>query len=473
MRPTARWWAAALAGFALVVVAVLANRPLVLGAPIGIGGWLVGVALLLSHRVVLQRDRLSVEYTVAATGPIVETTTTATLTATRPSTHASLPVSVIVDTPPGISSVEPVSTLRLASGDTEASGTGRLSFPIAGEFVFEPPQVVIADPFGLYQVTLTEGSSPTVTVQEQPSAFHVGQGGEAVTNAYGEHVTTRTGPGIVPQEIREYVPGDDVRQVDWKTTARLADLYIRETEGESNRNTLLIVDHRDRMQAGSAGETMLDYARSLGIGIVHTAASQADPLGVYTVGVDGITDIVQSSTTAKTYGRATTILHGLTPTGDTTMRAARSAGTARQLGERLDTETAFGRVLSPYLTDSTSYTVRIRDDPLVGAVQRAQLTDRTESLVVLITTDVDPTRLQEAVTIAIKGRNRVMVFITPQCLFEPAQMTALDELYDRYLSFETLRRTLDRHPRVSVFEVAAGSRLKRILAHRRGREAAP
>ena len=467
MTPTARWWAAALAGASMIALAVGARQPLLLAGPVGVSAWLLGVGILTSRAVTRQYESLAVAYHVDVTNPVVETTATATVSVDRPAAAATLPVSLHIEAPPGVTVRDAPATLRLSPTETAAETTGSISFPIAGAFSFPQPQVTLGDSFGLYTQTVSLGSSPTVTVQERSTSIHVGQGGETITNAYGEHTTSRSGPGIVPEEIREYVPGDDIQQIDWKTTARLASLYVRETEAESDRSTQLIVDHRSRMAVGDPGETMLAYARSVGSGIVRTAASQGDPLALYTVGAAGISTAIRSSTAAQTYATAASTLYRLSPVGDTDTDPSRSAATASALADRLDTSTTFGEVLYPYLDDSVSYTVRLRADPLVGAVQRAQLADRTDSLLVLITADTDPARLTEAVSLAISRGSRVLVFVTPQCLFAATEPLDLDAVYEQYLAFEELRRTLDRHPRVTVYEVAPGARLERLLAHRR------
>lgn len=473
MIPTTRWWAGVLAAGLLVILAILAREPLLFAGPIGVGAWILGVAIDTSRRAVQAQETLSIEYTVAATNPAIDSEASVTLAIERPETQAVLPMAVETGSPPGITPEPSMPSVSLSPKQTLATETSRVSFPIAGEFTFSRPSVTMTDPFGLYRISVDGGSAPVVTVQEQSSSIHVGQRGEAVVSAYGEHSGSRAGPGIVPEEIREYVPGDDLHQIDWKTTARLADLYVRETEGESDQSTLVLVDHRARMDCGPAGETMLDYVRSVSTGIVRTAASQADPLALYTIGAEGISHAVQLSTAAQTYGEAITTLHGLTPSGETATEPTRSATAATEVAEQLDTETQFGRVLAPYVSERTSYTKRLRDDPLVGAVQQAQLADRAESLIILLTTDSDPARLTEAVSVAITRGNRVLVLVTPQCLFDTTDLTDLDALYDRYLAFETLRQRLDHHPRVTAFEVAPGARLQRLLAHRRAQSATP
>jgi uncharacterized protein (DUF58 family) len=467
MEVTSRWWATAGAGLVLVALGIVAERPIFLVAAAGIGAWLVGVAGATSRAFTRLADRLAVEYTTATADTFVDTDVAVTLAVSRPA-MATVPLSVHVEVPVGAESEEGEKTVTLGSGVDERATEFDVSFPVAGRFTFASPTVVMADPTGLYRARVARGPTPSVTAGPKPLDIHVGQGGEAVQNAYGEHQAERSGPGVTTQEIRQYVPGDSVRRIDWKATARLADVYIRETQGETDRRTALIVDHRDRMGAGSAGETMLDYAREVAIGIVRTAADQKDPIGVETVGDDGITATVRSSTSVQSYARAESVLYELTPTAASATSRTSSASRARELAERIEGgDDAFARVLGTYVDDPIRYVTRLRDDPLVGSVRRIRNQGQTGGLVVIMTSDDEPTRLREAVKIAVAGGGRAVVFLSPRCLFEPTDVTALNDVYDRYLAFERLRRELDAHPRATVLAIAPETRLDAVLAHRR------
>lgn len=468
MKVTGRWWVTAGVGVVFVALGVAADRSILLLGAAGIGAWLLGAAAAASRTMRRLADRLTIEYDLMTATAIVDGSGTATLTVRRPSETAAAPVTVRVDTPPGVDGDAATEPLALDPGATEAATTVSLTFPIAGRFELPSPTVDIGDPFGLYRTRVRLGDAPTVTVTPRTPDLHVGRGGEKVHSAYGEHQSDRPGPGITTREIRQYVPGDDIQRIDWSATARLAETYIRETEGETDRQTLLVVDHRRPMAVGPEGERLLDYAREVGIGITHTALDRGDPIGFWTVGERGPTVSVAPATATQTYGRIETLLYGLTPTDGGDAREARSVGRARTLTERLNGDASrFARTLSAYTRDPDPYVTLLRDDPLVGTVERVRNQSGREGLLVLVTSDERPTELREAVKTAIRGGGRALVFLLPRCLFEPAGLTDLDAAYERYREFERLRRELDRHPRVSVFELAPDSRLNTVLEHRR------
>ncbi|GAA0729718.1 uncharacterized protein (DUF58 family) [Halorubrum trapanicum] len=468
MNVTGRWWATAGTGVALVALGVAADRPILLLGAAGLGAWLLGTAAAASRSMRRLVDRLTVEYDLATATAVVDASATATLTVRRPPETAAATLTVHVNTPPGVDGDGTARPLTLDRGTTEATTTASLAFPIAGRFEFPAPTVEVGGPFSLYWTQVRLGSAPTVTVTPRTPDLHVGQSGEKIHSVYGEHQAARPGPGITTRELRQYVPGDDIRRIDWNATARLAETYIRETEGETDRQAILVVDRRRPMSVGRDGERPLDYAREVGIGVTRAALDRGDPIGLWTVGGSGPTASVTPGSAARTYGRIETLLYGLTPTDGGDARDARSVVRAQTLADRLDGDASrFARTLSAYTGDPDAYVTLLRDDPLVGTVERIRNRSGREGLIVIVTSDAQPTALREAVKTAIRGGGRALVFLLPGCLFEPAGLTDLDAAYGRYRAFERLRRELDQHPRVTAFELAPDARLNAVLEHRR------
>lgn len=58
----------------------------------------------------------------------------------------------------------------------------------------------------------------------------------------GERVVRRTGGGTSFKELRDYVPGDEYRQIDWKSTARRSKLTVKEYEDERCQNLMILID---------------------------------------------------------------------------------------------------------------------------------------------------------------------------------------------------------------------------------------
>lgn len=67
----------------------------------------------------------------------------------------------------------------------------------------------------------------------------------------GRHASRMRGRGLNFEELRDYLPGDDVRSIDWKVTARTGKPHVRIYSEERDRPALLLVDQRQSMFFGS------------------------------------------------------------------------------------------------------------------------------------------------------------------------------------------------------------------------------
>jgi len=71
----------------------------------------------------------------------------------------------------------------------------------------------------------------------------------------GTHASRLRGRGLNFEEIRAYLPGDDIRNIDWKVTARIGKPHTRVYTEERDRPALLLVDQRLNMFFGSTAST--------------------------------------------------------------------------------------------------------------------------------------------------------------------------------------------------------------------------
>ncbi len=85
-------------------------------------------------------------------------------------------------------------------------------------------------------------------------------------------------------EYRAYVPGDDLRYVDWNVYARTDKTYIKRFFGDTNCQLMVLVDTSASMDpqdaAGSGVVSKLDYARFFAAALVYLAARQHDAVGL-------------------------------------------------------------------------------------------------------------------------------------------------------------------------------------------------
>jgi uncharacterized protein (DUF58 family) len=95
----------------------------------------------------------------------------------------------------------------------------------------------------------------------------------------GLHKAPYFGASVDFAEHRGYVPGDDIRRMDWRLWARTDRYYIKEYEAETNMNFSVLLDVSKSMDYGSIGHTKLDYARMITACLTNLVHNQRDRVG--------------------------------------------------------------------------------------------------------------------------------------------------------------------------------------------------
>src|SRR6202453_4651951 len=88
----------------------------------------------------------------------------------------------------------------------------------------------------------------------------------------GRHKSPHRGFSVEFSEHREYVPGDELRHMDWKAYARVDRHYIKLYEQETNLRATLVLDNSASMKFGNK----IDYARHLTACIAYLLSTQQD-----------------------------------------------------------------------------------------------------------------------------------------------------------------------------------------------------
>jgi len=100
----------------------------------------------------------------------------------------------------------------------------------------------------------------------------------------GDYRSTRHGEGTELAQVRPYIPGDDVRQIDWAVTARTGETHVRVQMAERVLVTWLVLDTSPSMQFGTADRTKADVAEGVAIAVGHVATRRGNRLGLVTFG---------------------------------------------------------------------------------------------------------------------------------------------------------------------------------------------
>jgi len=100
----------------------------------------------------------------------------------------------------------------------------------------------------------------------------------------GDFQAVRVGRGSELLQIRQYEPGDDVRDIDWSVTARTTEPHVRVRVAERVLTTWLLFDVSPSMLFGTAERTKADVAEGVALSLAHIATRRGNRLGVMTFG---------------------------------------------------------------------------------------------------------------------------------------------------------------------------------------------
>src|SRR5205823_15056629 len=94
------------------------------------------------------------------------------------------------------------------------------------------------------------------------------------------------GASIDFAEHRGYVPGDDIRRVDWRLYARTDRYYVKQYEADTNTNFSVLLDVSRSMGFASRGVSKLEYGCYLAACLAYLAHRQRDRVGIVTFDED-------------------------------------------------------------------------------------------------------------------------------------------------------------------------------------------
>ena len=453
-----------------------------------LGGWLLALQASFILTLTTLTDDLEVSASTDRQYPRVEEAVTVTLAASVPE-PPSIPVTLTMETPPSAASDGHLE-LTIPSGDPRAKASEpdssadasvrffrslQLTWRVAGTYEIGPPRVTATDPVGLFRESFDQPATVSIEVRTQePETAHLGRSGEQITAAFGDHSGGRIGSGIEPATLRRYQPSDEVSRIDWKATARLQEAYVVDTISETDRRTVLFLDHRSTMGGDRGAPQPIEYAIHAGLAFVDSAREVRDPLACFTVGDGGVTGEYWPGTGAEHYRSIASHLRSSTPTVSTERASRPAVGTptrdATDAVARATTlagdEDRFARTLAPFLEDIDPYVHRVDDQPLYAAVRTYLGSFQGSVFAVILTDDSRRAELREAVKFASRGTNSALAVLTPKALFDGSVTPA--ERRQQHGEFEAFRQSLSAMAGVRALELAPDDRVSSVLERDRG-----
>ena len=96
----------------------------------------------------------------------------------------------------------------------------------------------------------------------------------------GDYHSTFKGQGVEFDEVRPYVPGDDVRTIDWNVTARTGQPFIKRFSEERELTVLFLVDVSGSQTYGSVSRSKAELAAEVTALLALTAIKNQDKIGL-------------------------------------------------------------------------------------------------------------------------------------------------------------------------------------------------
>jgi uncharacterized protein (DUF58 family) len=96
----------------------------------------------------------------------------------------------------------------------------------------------------------------------------------------GLRAVRRLGEGRVFESLKEWVPGEDTRTIDWKATARRGKVMARQYEDERRQQVLIVIDAGRMLTAESEGRARLEAVVEAALQLAHSAIAHDDNVGL-------------------------------------------------------------------------------------------------------------------------------------------------------------------------------------------------
>ena len=171
----------------------------------------------------------------------------------------------------------------------ESSGKLTLSIPIArrtGLHVVGPLMVVAVDPLGLLRRVTYVREALVIKIPPEIAVAPLTKWYGIMRASSGARTLT-PGQGLEYHSTRDYEPGDELRTVDWKATARIGKLFVKTFEVETPIKALLLVDALPHMFVGSP-KSLFEHCAELAVALATYLLKRGDTVEVVVVSEDGV-----------------------------------------------------------------------------------------------------------------------------------------------------------------------------------------
>ena len=157
-------------------------------------------------------------------------------------------------------------------------------FKRRGLYTLGPTRLRTGDPFGIYSLTLHDQHSSTILVtppQLPLTRLKIAPGGWAGDRQRRRSALVRE---ISDAGVRNYVPGDSLRQIHWRASAHHDTLIVRQLEAATSEDWWIFVDLDATVQAGTGQDSTLELSIVLAASLATRGMKEHRRVGLVMVG---------------------------------------------------------------------------------------------------------------------------------------------------------------------------------------------
>lgn len=138
----------------------------------------------------------------------------------------------------------------------------------------------VSDPLGLFSLKASLGDPSFLYVYPQLSEGQLRITPRRTAGWWGSTPSRKTGTGVEFYGLRDYQPGDELRDINWKATARLGKIVTNEFEAERASDTVLLIDAGRYSGTMSGEKSLLDYEAEAGLSIASFLIRTGNRVGM-------------------------------------------------------------------------------------------------------------------------------------------------------------------------------------------------
>lgn len=151
-----------------------------------------------------------------------------------------------------------------------------------GEYFFDVINLFLMTRLRLVERRIVYDAKKRVEVYPSFHSFKLGLLTSAPSAFYGSAPLRKLGHSMEFEQISEYVSGDDVRNLNWKATARRGTLMVNNYTDEKSQQVYCIIDKGRLMKMPFEGLSLLDHSINCCLRLVQTSLRRSDKVGLIT-----------------------------------------------------------------------------------------------------------------------------------------------------------------------------------------------